>query len=71
MPEKVIVRCDFFQRLGTSSFTIHIGDRKVKLPPELVYDYASAPPGGKMYVTIPRWLAEEKDIETEIEAVIP
>lgn len=68
MPEKVIVKCDFLERHSTSNFTIYIGDRRVKLPPNLVYDYVV---GDKIHVVIPRWLAEEKDIESAIEAVVP
>lgn len=67
MPDKVKVQCMGLVQKITKEKVILIDGAAVKIPEGLLYEHAE----DYSWVVIPRWLAEEKDIEHCIEAVVP
>ncbi len=59
MPEKVTIETDGLALALGGIVQVVVGDRTVRLPQELIYDHDH----DYRRITIPRWLAEERDVE--------
>lgn len=61
MPEKVTIKLDGGRRL-CGLIQVEADGRQLRLPPNLVYDNDPE----FAWAVVPRWLAEEKDLEHRI-----
>ncbi len=62
MPEKVTIRCEGLIASVGDTIKVAVKGSAVKLPRQLVYDHDLE----FKTVVIPRWLAEEKEIEDQV-----
>ena len=59
MPEKVTIETDGFATSSCGQVSVVVDQRRVRFPEQFVYDHDI----DYRRITIPRWLAEEKDVE--------
>ena len=64
MPEKVTVRCEGLIASAGDVIKVAVQGQEVKLPRKFVYGHDPE----FRTVVIPRWLAEERDVEGQVEA---
>lgn len=67
MPEKVIVETDGFANDSCGAVSVVVDQRRVRFPAQFVYDHDL----DFRRVTIPRWLAEEQDVEHRVVGTAP